>query len=57
MTFTKLLWRQKMVIKSEVLRLKKQGMLNHEIMQKFNLSYIELRNILDGGDDNEQRTN
>ena len=46
-----------MVNKSEVLKLKKQGMLNHEIMQKFNLSYIELRNILDGGDDDEQGTN
>lgn len=46
-----------MVNKSEILKLKKQGMLNHEIMQKFNLSYVELRNILDGGDDNEQGTN
>ena len=46
-----------MVNKSDVLKLKKQGVLNHEIMQMFNLSYVELRNILDGGDDYEQSTN
>lgn len=42
-----------MTTREQVLKLKEEGMSNSEIMATLHITYPQLRQILDGGEDNE----